>query len=170
MGAKLMTAAGKLDGDTASQIAAIETMTAAGAKTILITSTGDAVIPAMKKAQAKGVQFIALDSPMEGADALFATDNYKAGVLIGQYAKAALGAKPAKIVMLDLFPGHPVAWRRLMPSPMNFPKLLRPCALATVLVTSPKAKPPWKTACKRTLMSTWCTPSTSQPLQVLSTH
>ena len=76
-GAKLMTAAGKLDGDTASQIAAIETMTAAGAKTILITSTGDAVIPAMKKAQAKGVQFIALDSPMEGADALFATDNSK---------------------------------------------------------------------------------------------
>lgn len=111
-GAKLMTAAGKLDGDTASQIAAIETMTAAGAKTILITSTGDAVIPAMKKAQAKGVQFIALDSPMEGADALFATDNYKAGVLIGQYAKAALGAKPAKIVMLDLFPGHPVGAQR----------------------------------------------------------
>ncbi len=111
-GAKLMTAAGKLDGDTASQIAAIETMTAAGAKTILITSTGDAVIPAMKKAQAKGVQFIALDSPMEGADALFATDNYKAGILIGQYAKAALGAKPAKIVMLDLFPGHPVGAQR----------------------------------------------------------
>ena len=28
-----------------------------------------------------------------------------AGVLIGQYAKAALGSKPAKIVTLDLFPG-----------------------------------------------------------------
>jgi fructose transport system substrate-binding protein len=33
-------------------------------------------------------------------------------VLIGQYAKAALGAKPAKIVMLDLFPGHPVGAQR----------------------------------------------------------
>jgi fructose transport system substrate-binding protein len=112
MGAKLMTASGKKDGDTASQITAIETMTAAGVKTILITSTGDAIIPAVKKAQEKGVQVIALDSPFEGADALYATDNYKAGILIGEYAKAALGATPAKIAMLDLFPGHPVGAQR----------------------------------------------------------
>lgn len=112
VGAKLLTAAGKQDGDTASQIAALENMTSAGAKTILITSSGDAVIPAIKKVQAKGVQVIALDSPVEGADALFATDNYKAGVLIGQYAKAALGGKPAKIATLDLFPGHPVGAQR----------------------------------------------------------
>jgi fructose transport system substrate-binding protein len=112
MGAKLMTASGKKDGDTAAQIAAIETMTAAGAKTILITSSGDAIIPAVKKAQEKGVQVIALDSPFEGADALFATDNYKAGILIGEYAKAAMGGKPAKIAMLDLFPGHPVGAQR----------------------------------------------------------
>jgi fructose transport system substrate-binding protein len=112
LGAKLMTASGKLDGDTAAQITAIENMVAAGAKTILLTASGDAVIPAVKKAQAKGVQIIALDSPFEGADALFATDNYKAGELIGQYAKAALGSKPAKIVTLDLFPGHPVGAQR----------------------------------------------------------
>jgi fructose transport system substrate-binding protein len=112
LGAKLMTAAGAKDGDTAAQITAIENMVTAGAKTILITSSGDAIIPAVKKAQAKGVQVIALDSPFEGADALFATDNYKAGVLIGQYAKAALAGKPAKIAMLDLFPGHPVGAQR----------------------------------------------------------
>ncbi len=112
LGAKLMTASGKKDGDTAAQITAIENMVTAGARTILITSSGDAIIPAVKKAQAKGVQVIALDSPFEGADALFATDNYKAGVLIGQYAKAALGGKPAKIAMLDLFPGHPVGAQR----------------------------------------------------------
>ena len=112
LGAKLMSASGKKDGDTASQIAAIETMTAAGAKTILLTASGDAVLPAVKKAQAKGVQVIALDSPFEGADALFATDNYQAGVLIGQYAKAAMAGKPAKIAMLDLFPGHPVGAQR----------------------------------------------------------
>jgi fructose transport system substrate-binding protein len=112
LGVKLMTASGAKDGDTAAQITAIENMTAAGAKTILITSSGDAIIPAMKKAQEKGVQFIALDSPVEGADALFATDNYKAGVLIGQYAKASMGDKPAKIAMLDLFPGHPVGAQR----------------------------------------------------------
>ncbi len=112
LGAKLMSASGKKDGDTASQIAAIENMTARGAKTILITSSGDAILPAVKKAQEKGVQVIALDSPFVGADALFATDNYKAGELIGQYAKAALGGKPAKIAMLDLFPGHPVGAQR----------------------------------------------------------
>jgi fructose transport system substrate-binding protein len=111
-GAKLLTAAGKSDGDTAGQIAALENMASAGAKTILITSSGDAIIPTVKKLQAKGVQVIALDSPFDGADALFATDNYKAGVLIGQYAKAALGAKPARVATLDLFPGHPVGAQR----------------------------------------------------------
>jgi fructose transport system substrate-binding protein len=111
-GAKLLTAAGKSDGDTAGQIAALENMASAGAKTILITSSGDAIIPTVKKLQAKGVQVIALDSPFDGADALFATDNYKAGVLVGQYAKAALGGKPAKIATLDLFPGHPVGAQR----------------------------------------------------------
>lgn len=112
LGATLLTASGKKDGDTASQIAAIENMTARGAKTILITASGDAILPAVKKAQEKGVQVIALDSPFEGADALFATDNYKAGELIGQYAKAAMAGKPAKIAMLDLFPGHPVGAQR----------------------------------------------------------
>jgi fructose transport system substrate-binding protein len=111
-GAKLLTAAGKTDGDTAGQIAALENMASAGAKTILITSSGDAIIPTVKKLQAKGVQVIALDSPFDGADALFATDNYKAGMLIGQYAKVALGGKPAKIATLDLFPGHPVGAQR----------------------------------------------------------
>jgi fructose transport system substrate-binding protein len=115
-GAKLLSGAGKTDGDNAGQVTAMENMIAAGAKTILITpSDSKAIIPAIKKAQGKGVMVIALDSPTDPADAtdaLFATDNYKAGVLIGQYAKAALGTKPAKIVTLDLFPGHPVGAQR----------------------------------------------------------
>ena len=112
LGAKLLTAAGKSDGDTAGQITALENMAAAGAKTILITASGDAIAPTVKKLQAKGVQVIALDRPFEGADALFATDNYKAGVLVGQYAKAVMGGKSAKIATLDLFPGHPVGAQR----------------------------------------------------------
>jgi fructose transport system substrate-binding protein len=95
-GAKLLTAAGKSDGDTAGQIAALENMASAGAKTILITSSGDAIIPTVKKLQAKGVQVIALDSPFDGADALFATDNYKAGELIGQYARRRSAASPRR--------------------------------------------------------------------------
>ena len=116
LGAKLLSAAGKADGDNAGQVTAIENMIAAGAKTIMITpNDSKAIVPSIKKAQAQGVMFIALDSPtdpVEGTDALFATDNYKAGVLIGEYAKSAMAGKPAKIVTLDLFPGHPVGAQR----------------------------------------------------------
>ena len=115
-GAKLMSAAGKKDGDNAAQVAAIENMVAKGVKTILITpSDAKAIIPSIKKAQDKGVMVIALDSPTDpesAVDALFATNNYKAGELIGQYAKAAMAGKPAKIATLDLFPGHPVGAQR----------------------------------------------------------
>jgi len=115
-GAKLLTAAGKQDGDNAGQVTAIENMITAGAKTILITANDSkAIVPAIQKARAKGVMVIALDSPtdpQDATDALFATDNYKAGILIGEYAKAALAGKPAKIVTLDLFPGHPVGAQR----------------------------------------------------------
>ena len=115
-GAKLLTAAGRADGDNAGQVTAIENMVAAGAKAIMITpNDSKAIVPAIKKARAAGVLVIALDSPTEpqdATDALFATDNYKAGLLIGQYAKAAFAGKPAKIAMLDLFPGHPVGISR----------------------------------------------------------
>jgi len=113
---KVISAAGKSDGDNAGQVAAIASMVAAGVKTILITpSDAKAIIPAIQKAQAKGVMVIALDSPTDpvsAVDALFATDNYKAGVLIGQYAKAALAGKAPVIATLDLFPGHPVGAQR----------------------------------------------------------
>jgi len=115
-GAKLLTAAGKSDGDNSGQVTAIENMIAAGAKTILITpSDSKAIVPSIKKARAAGVMVIALDSPtdpQEAVDALFATDNTKAGILIGQYAKAVFGGKPMKIATLDLFPGHPVGIAR----------------------------------------------------------
>jgi len=115
-GAKLQSAAGRSDGDNAGQVTAIENMIAAGAKTIMITpNDSKAIVPAIKKAREKGVLIIALDSPTDPADAtdaLFATDNYKAGVLIGEYAKAALAGKKAVIATLDLFPGHPVGAQR----------------------------------------------------------
>ena len=108
-GAKLLTAAGRYDGDNASQVTAIENMVGAGAKAILITpSDTKAIVPSIKKARDAGVLVIALDTPTEpkeATDALFATDNFKAGVLIGEYAKAAMNGKPAKIATLDLAPG-----------------------------------------------------------------
>ena len=108
-GAKLLTAAGRYDGDNATQVTAIENMVGAGAKAILITpSDTKAIVPSIKKARDTGVLVIALDTPTEpkeATDALFATDNFKAGELIGEYAKAAMGGKPAKIATLDLAPG-----------------------------------------------------------------
>jgi fructose transport system substrate-binding protein len=78
-------------------------------KAILITpSETKAIVPAIRKARAAGVLVIALDSPtdpQDASDALFATDNFRAGVLIGQYAKAVMAGKPAKIATLDLNPG-----------------------------------------------------------------
>src|SRR3954465_7138207 len=108
---KLLTASGKSDTDNASQVTAIENMTTQGAKGILITpADSKAIVPAIKKARDQGVIVIALDTPTEpqsAVDALFATDNLKAGELIGQYAKAKvkeMGITP-KIGMLDLAPG-----------------------------------------------------------------
>jgi len=109
LGAQLLTAAGKFDGDNAGQVTAIENMVTAGVKGILITpSSTTAIVPAIQKARKKGVMVIALDtptSPQSATDALFATDNFKAGVLIGKYAKALFKSKPVKIATLDLAPG-----------------------------------------------------------------
>ena len=186
-GAKLLSGAGKTDGDNAGQVTAMENMIAAGAKTILITpSDSKAIIPAIKKARDKGVMVIALDSPTDPADAtdaLFATDNYKAGVLIGQYAKAALGGKPAKIVTLDLFPGHPVGAQRHNGFLKGF-GLPAPDAKSNELgkdaarglhgrqLRRPRQGPDrrWRTACRRRPTSTWSTPSTSPPPPVPTTR
>ena len=79
-----MTGAGAFDADNAGQVTAMENMVTAGAKGILITP-GDtkAIVPAIQKARDAGVLVIALDTPtepMDATDALFATDNFKAGL------------------------------------------------------------------------------------------
>ena len=115
-GAVLLTAAGRSDGDNLGQVAALENMVAAGARTILITpSDAKAIVPTLKRVRARGVQVIALDSPTDpvtATDALLATDNYQAGVLIGQYARSALAGRRPVIATLDLLPGHPVGAQR----------------------------------------------------------
>ncbi len=116
LGAKLLTAAGSFDGDNEAQVTAIENMINAGAKGILITpSDTKAIVPTIKKARDAGVLVIALDTatdPMEASDALFATDNFQAGVLIGEWAKAAMAGKTPVIATLDLAPGITVGAQR----------------------------------------------------------
>ena len=99
--------AGEKDGDAAPQITAIENCMAAGAKGILITASNDSVGPALKEARAAGILVIALDTPLadaEAQDMTFATDNFEAGLRIGKWAAAQLGAEAAnaKIAMLDI--------------------------------------------------------------------
>ncbi|WP_422368486.1 sugar ABC transporter substrate-binding protein [Pelagibius sp.] len=107
MGVELRTFAGKYDGDNEAQIEAIESLVAAGAKGILITPSDPAgLADTVKRAREAGLLVIALDTPFDpadSADATFATDNFRAGELIGQWAAAKMGdTTKAKIATLDL--------------------------------------------------------------------
>ncbi|MGB3184729.1 MAG: substrate-binding domain-containing protein [Ornithinimicrobium sp.] len=107
----LLTATGTSDVDVESQLAAIEDMVDEGADGILIAPTDSTeLVPAIEAARQAGVTVIAVDTPVQpqsAVDAFYATDNLRAGELIGQYAKAKaneLGVEP-QIAMLDLAPG-----------------------------------------------------------------
>ncbi len=112
-GVELRSFAGKYDGDNEGQVAAVESLISAGAKGILITpSDTKAIVPTIQKAREAGILVIALDTPLDpidAADATFATDNFKAGELIGQWAAKTLGDKAAdaKIAFLDALENQP---------------------------------------------------------------
>ena len=113
LGVDFKAYAGKQEGDTEGQVAAVETCIADGVKGILITpSDTKAMVPSIKKARDAGILVIALDTPLdpiEAADQTMATDNFEAGRLIGAYAKAKLGdkAKDAVIGFLDINASQP---------------------------------------------------------------
>ena len=113
LGITLKSYAGKVDGDTESQVQAVETCIADGAKGILIAASDTSgIVPTIKMARDAGLLVIALDTPLnpiDAADATFATDNFLAGDLIGKWAAATMGdgAKDARIAFLDLNPSQP---------------------------------------------------------------
>lgn len=104
----LRTFAGRYDGDNDAQVEAIENLISAGARGILITpNDSEAIVPAIERARQAGIVVIALDTPLSpasAADATFATDNFRAGELIGEWAKAQMGnsTESARIALLDL--------------------------------------------------------------------
>jgi fructose transport system substrate-binding protein len=111
-GVTLQTYAGKYDGDNESQVTAVENLIAAGAQGILITPHDTAaIVPVLDQARAAGIMVIALDTPTDpadGVDATFATDNFLAGELIGQWSRAHFeerGEEP-RVAMLDLNPNQ----------------------------------------------------------------
>ena len=113
LGISLSSYAGTVDGDHESQVAAIETCIASGASGILIAASDTAaIVDSVQAARDAGLLVIALDTPLnpiDAADATFATDNFQAGLLIGQWAAATLGAEAAnaRIAMLDLSVSQP---------------------------------------------------------------
>ncbi|WP_397428786.1 substrate-binding domain-containing protein [Pseudofrankia sp. BMG5.37] len=105
-GVDLTVGAGKEDGDEEGQITLIENAIAAGQDGILITPNGPGVNSAIKKARDAGLYVIALDTPPDPADTVditYATDNFKAGELIGQWAAKTMKGQDVVIAMLDLF-------------------------------------------------------------------
>ena len=107
LGVELRAFAGGYDGDSQAQVEAVEALVAAGAAGILIAPSDPAALAgALGTARAAGVLVIALDTPFDpadSADATFATDNFRAGELIGRWAGARLGdaATDARIATLD---------------------------------------------------------------------
>ncbi|MFT5272669.1 MAG: fructose transport system substrate-binding protein [bacterium] len=112
-GITLRSYAGQVDGDHETQVAAIETCILDGASGILLTASDtSSIVGAVTQAREAGLLVIALDTPLnpiDAADATFATDNFLAGELIGQWAAATLGddAANARIAMLDLAVSQP---------------------------------------------------------------
>jgi fructose transport system substrate-binding protein len=102
----LTKAAGAKDGDEDGQVKAIEAAVARGDKGILIAPNGPGVNDAIENARSQGIYVIALDTPPDPADTVdltIATDNFKAGDLIGKWAAGTLNGKKATIAMLDAF-------------------------------------------------------------------
>ena len=103
-GWKTMKSEAKVPGDSATQVTAIENMINAGVKGIVLDPANPtALVDVVTKARAAGILVVTVNAtltPLDAADATFATDNKAAGVLIGAWAKANGPADPS-IAMLD---------------------------------------------------------------------
>ena len=111
LGIEFQACAGNSDVDLPGQVTCIENQVATGVDVILLTPGDPAgLVDAVQGARDEGVPVMALDTqmnPTETADVTFATDNFQAGLLIGQWAKAALGdaAESAVVAFLDVSDG-----------------------------------------------------------------
>ena len=107
LGVRLLTFTGKYDGDNASQVTAVENAISAGVNAIIIVPNDTrAIVAQIQEARKAGIIVVDYDSPLipaNAADATFATNNFAAGELIGEWAKGRLGpsAGKARIAMLD---------------------------------------------------------------------
>jgi len=105
LGLETMTAESQVAGDSASQISAIENMINRGVKGIVLDpANAFALVPIVQQAREAGIYVVTTNTsldPADAADASFETDNFQAGVLIGQWARAQLAGRDAHVAMLD---------------------------------------------------------------------
>jgi fructose transport system substrate-binding protein len=112
LGVELRSFAGRFDGDHETQVAAIETCIASEVDGILlVASDTGAITSSVQTARDAGLLVIALDTPLDpidAADMTFATDNFQAGVLIGEWAARTMGdTSEARIGLLNINVSQP---------------------------------------------------------------
>lgn len=87
---------------------------------MIAASDTEAIVPAIERARRAGLVVIALDTPVEpitAADATFATDNFRAGELVGQWALAQIDdPSSARLALLNIgaIEGGRLAMERLL--------------------------------------------------------
>jgi fructose transport system substrate-binding protein len=185
LGADLQACWGAFDPDPEGQTTCIENAVARGATTILLAPSNSAVVPAVERAREEGVVVIALDTATEPADAVditFATDNFEAGLKIGEWAAAKLGpegVENAKIGLININPSQPVVGVKRNqgflqgfgieigdPNVWGDETDPRIVGQESAPARSRTASRPWRTCSRSIPRSTSCTPSTSPPLVV----
>jgi ABC-type sugar transport system substrate-binding protein len=108
-GATVTYGTGKNATDDQGQIDLIQSMVTQGVKGIAITPSSPAVVPALEEAVSKGVKVVLVDNDLPDWDkksSVVATDNYKGGVLAGEYLAKTL-KKGATLAVLEGVPGVP---------------------------------------------------------------
>jgi fructose transport system substrate-binding protein len=117
LGVTLIYEAGKYDGDNATQTAQVDDCVTRGAKAIvLIPELSSGIVPAVRRATAKHVAVLALDTatiPASAVTSFVATNNFLAGVKNGQWAKRAMGSTKPVIALLEGTPGSSVNTDRM---------------------------------------------------------
>jgi fructose transport system substrate-binding protein len=117
LGVKLIYEAGKYDGDNATQTAQVDDCTTRGVGAIvLIPELSSGIVPAVRRATAKHIAVLALDTatiPVSAVTSFVATNNFLAGVKNGQWAKKAMGKTKPVIALLEGTPGSSVNTDRM---------------------------------------------------------
>jgi fructose transport system substrate-binding protein len=112
LGVTLLYEAGKYDGDNGTQTSQVDDCITRGAGAIvLIPELSAGIVPAVRRATAKHIAVLALDTatiPASAVTSFVATDNFLAGVKNGQWAKKALAGKTPVIALLEGTPGSSV--------------------------------------------------------------